>query len=140
MHDLYKLEVAPMLRNIAWQSGVTDYVKAEHCHFFHSVNTKGSAQNTSATIGGHFHVLEIIEEDPEGAPVYKCSPPMKWVRQNVNGRLEKVIVPSDPNDDHTHEVTYVRSEVFTPRKPNTEAAKLQAMEANKGAPVPGIVG
>jgi hypothetical protein len=141
VHDLYKLQDAQALKNVAWQTGMQDYQKVTHNHFFHSVDVKGNPQNTSAHIAGHFHVLEVVEAATDDKPAtYKCSAPMKYVRKRQGNSYVKTIVPYDVNDTHTHNVQYIQSEKFQPRKINPEAAKLEAMEAQKGAPVPGIIG
>jgi hypothetical protein len=142
IHDLYKLHVAPALKNMAWD-GTVNYQKVEHCHFFHSIDSKGIPQNTSASICGHFHVMEIVEPATETTPaVYKCSPPMQWVRSRnrMNGKWEKKLQLANRDDTHTHEVQYLDSHEHVPAKLNPEFIKLQQEVATPPPSVPGIEG
>jgi len=138
--DLFKLDVALMKKNISW-SEVPDYVNVEHCHFFHTVDSSGIPQYTSTKIGGHYHKMEIIpsatKEDP---PTVKCvSGPLKKVKQKQRGRLVTVEVPAEEEDYHTHEVTYLSSETVQIRRMKPEIINMQAVEANKIAPIPGVI-
>lgn len=154
MHDLYKLQVAPMMKNMAMdaEDGVEvspEFIKLEHCHIYHTVDSKGQPQTQCSPIGGHFHIIEVVTPgDGENPPVLKCSGPKKYVRDRITKK--KRIVPyekdyADHNgrtftDDHTHEITYVSSEEFKPRQINMEATKFVAhIQSKEPAPVPGIV-
>lgn len=140
-HDLYKLEVAQAVKNIAWEPGIFTPQKVEHCHFFHSVDKNGAPQLKCSPIGGHFHEMELVKEATDDSPAeYKCGPAVKYmlVRQ-PNGEYKKTVVPM-PQDNHTHDVTYIESHDFKPTKFNAEAAKLISQVDKKPEPVPGIVG
>lgn len=149
IHDLYKLEVAKAKKDISWDGNPT-YVDIEHCHFFHSVDSAGNVQNTSTTINGHFHVLEVVTPATDENPaVYKCSGPVKWVlKKQKNGQMKKVLQNAIGTDDdglavdnHVHEVTYIQSQKLMPSKANMEAMKLQAQIAAKfNQSMPGVVG
>jgi len=139
MHDLYKLDVAQMLKNVAIEGQDADFQKVEHCHFYHTVDSKGQAQTLCSPIGGHFHVIEIVTpataEDPA---VLKCSGPLKYVL-DPNTKRKKMQAYEDA-DTHTHDVTYISSEEFKPRKINMEAAQYVAsVQAREPAPIPGIL-
>jgi hypothetical protein len=127
-HDLYKLEVAQMMKNMMWHPvPPEDYVKIEHCHFFHTFDSAGIKQTRTTSVGGHFHLVEVIDNGPDAAPTVKCvSGPMteKRVRNKYTKKYEKKIVPVNDVDNHTHEVTYMQSDVLKLRKMNDEAAKL----------------
>ena len=144
--DLYKLEVAKMLKNIGWENAYpdpdTDLVAAEHTHFYHTVDSDGKEQIHSAPIGGHFHLMELVKSEVEWEPpLVKCvSGPLRWGHKKVSGRLKKVTVPVNTWDNHSHDVTYIRSNKVAKRKINTEAVAVQTMEANKMRPIPGIGG
>jgi hypothetical protein len=143
MHDLYKLNASEFLKNIAWQAGVVDYVPTTHAHFYHTVTSKGIAQTTSSHSGGHFHVMELVTPaTQDSAAVYKCSPPVKYAHKRVNGAMQKITVPFNKDDQHTHEVEYLKSEVLVEPKTNMEAVKFIAqMEARMNPPpAPGIEG
>jgi hypothetical protein len=146
-HDLYKLEMANFQKNLALDGQPPIYEPTAHCHFFHSVTSKGQPQTTSTTIAGHFHELILVEPATESKPaVYKCSPPMRWVIKKKQGRRQKVLevlkdMDGENFDDHTHEVIYKRSQYIVPAKPNMEAAKLQAELAAKfNQTLPGVIG
>src|SRR5690606_13018774 len=40
-HDLYKLEVAHLRRNASYNDDAPVWEQIEHCHFFHSIDTRG---------------------------------------------------------------------------------------------------
>ena len=132
IHSLYKLALSTFKANKSWTSEA-NYVDVEHTHFFHTINSSGQAQTTCAPVGGHFHEMILVTPATEDTPpVYKCSGPMKKVRQkNAYGAWEVVSVPVNGIDHHTHEVTYLHSEIWNPPKMNPEFTKLQAQMAAK---------
>lgn len=140
MHDLYKLDVAMMLKNIAIEGMEADYLKVEHCHFYHSVDAKGVPQSLCSPIGGHFHEITVVTPATETEPaVLKCGPAMKYVLDPRTKR--KIMQAAEPGDMHTHEMSYVWSEEFKPKKINMEATRYVAsVQAQEPAPVPGIIG
>ena len=154
IHDLYKLLVAQMLKNTAQDNQPPNYAPAEHCHFFHTVTSDGKTQNTSSTIGGHFHVMEIVTPeqtvtttDENGnqitetiAAVYKCSPPMAYyAKKNKYGQAVKTLMLANEDDMHTHEVQYWSSEKIQLRQKNFEAAAFHATQMAKfDKSVPGV--
>lgn len=141
MHDLYKLEVASAIKNVAWQPNVFSPERVEHCHFFHSVDKNGAPQKQCAQINGHFHELTLVTPGTESTPpIYKCGPALRWALVNINGQMVKKAVPADHNDTHTHEMRYIASEEFKPAKLNSEAMKLIAQVEKAPEPVPGIIG
>lgn len=124
-HDLWKLEVEAMEKNISWND-VPDYQKVEHCHFFHTFDSSGKAQKFCVPVGGHFHEMEVIEE-PGKMPKIVCkSGPLKWSRKKNKrtGRMERVLVPFNDVDEHKHETIYLHSKQVETRKINAEATKL----------------
>lgn len=138
-HDLFKLEVESMKKNTAWD-GTVELVSVEHCHFFHTVNSDGKKQIYSSAIGGHFHKMELVEVEG-GVPEVKCvSGPVKIAKRKnkMTGKWEKVLVPTSEYDNHTHDVKYINSSKVQIRKTNSEAAVVQAMVAQKTAPIPGV--
>lgn len=140
-HDLFKLEVAEFTKNIAWEPGLFNPVKVSHCHFFHSVDKNGAPQDKCAPIGGHFHIMELVQEATDESPaIYKCGPAKKYVlKKQPNGSYKKVIVDV-PHDSHTHELTYIDSHDFKPAKMNPEAIKLIAEQSRAPSAPAGIVG
>lgn len=129
MHDLFKLKVAVMLRNESvFENDAPNLIRLEHCHVFHTITSDGKKQTRSSSIGGHFHKMEIVEQQGEGLPpkVRCISGPMKEVVKLVHGKRVKVEVPANDFDDHTHEIEYDRSNVIVERTRNVEAAKAEA--------------
>ena len=137
MHDLYKLEVAKAIKNVAWAPGQVQLAEVEHVHFFHSVDKNGAPQDKCVPISKHFHIMEKV---PGSDLEYRCSGPKKFVLNKMpNGQMKKVIVDV-PNDEHTHEVSYIRSDEFKRQKINAEAAKFIQEQTKVPDPVPGIIG
>ena len=110
-HDLFKLEVASMKKNVSIDTNSPLYIGVEHCHFFHSFDSSGKKQATSSPIAGHSHKV-TTKVDEKGNLVAVCGPAIRKA-----GSSETVV------DDHWHEVTYLRSERLTVRKVNAEAQK-----------------
>jgi hypothetical protein len=139
MHDLYKLESSLMLKNVAIDGHQPEYMKLEHCHIYHTVDSRGQPQDKCSPIGGHFHMIEVVTpSDGDNPPELRCSGPKKYVLDNVTKK--KIIVASEESDTHTHKVSYISSEEFKPRKINMEAQRFVAAEqAKEPAPVPGIL-
>lgn len=141
--DRYKLLVSNMVINkgIQGQEQDTDFINAEHCHFFHTVSSSGRTHTNSSPIGGHFHVMKVTPQGPGQPPKVECvSGPMKFVNKKVKGRLQKVAVPVNNYDNHTHDVQYIDSMEVAQRQTNIEAVKVQTHMAQKEAPVPGVQG
>lgn len=118
-HDLYKLRLGILRRNVSYQDGQDMWVRYEHVHFFHTIDSKGRPQKNSTAIGGHFHYMEKIGTGPDGLAIYKASKPMVEVWRKVQGKRRRVAVPVI-GDDHDHEVDYQYSEKITPRKMNKD--------------------
>lgn len=139
--DLYKLELNFFRRNRAFMPNEKpDWERIEHVHHFHTIDSNGKKQTRSTSIGGHFHVMELVSKSKDGASEYKCSPAMKMVkRKNAAGAvvLEAELLDYD---NHTHEVTYERSTKIELRKQNPNAVNVIAADANKTAPIAGVVG
>lgn len=144
--DLYKLEVAPVIKNVGtaekYEDDPSSFVEFEHTHPFRTRDSDGKFLSRSSSIGGHHHVLEL-EPNPKGSdhpPVVKsCSPPMKLVRKKIKGQWQVVDEPANDYDDHTHEVTYIRSDKTQARVQNIEAQKVIAFIGAKGSAVAGVV-
>lgn len=146
--DLFKLEVAKVIKNHGVHvSGKTpdtdpeDFKAWEHTHPFRTRDSDGKSLNTSASISGHFHVVETAP-NPEGAElppiILSCSGPMIMGRTKKNGKWVQSPIPLNDYDDHTHEVTYVQSHKIQAREINIEAAAVIARVAQKGAPIAGV--
>lgn len=137
--DLFKLDVADVLKNMGIDGQDPDYIKVPHSHFYHTYDSDGRKQVRCVAIAGHCH--EMTEEaDPDGGPpLVSCGPAVKEVRRKIKGKFVKVYEPLT-DDPHVHEVVYMRSNEVAKRQVNPDAANLIAAEHQKTAPVPGIAG
>lgn len=124
-HDLFKLEVAMMQKNVSWRKKRPELVEIEHAHFFHSHSSSGTPQKYCAAVGGHFHEITTAV-DQNGNIVAKCGPALRKVDKRLsNGttktEIEEIIYNHEERkipivDDHTHDMTYVGSEQMSPQK------------------------
>lgn len=132
-HDLFKLEVAKMLKNLFWYKITPDeYVAIEHCHFFHTFDSSGKKLTNSTSVGGHFHKLELQDMGKGNPPkIISMSGPLKTVRhKDEYGKRVKIDVPVNSVDTHVHKHTYLQSDEVKLRKINSEAALLIGKNAN----------
>ena len=153
MHDLYKLGMARCKKYIGFAEdghrsvdparNPSDWVSVEHCHFFHTIDSRGREQNKCTPTNGHFHEMELVQEATETDPaVYRFGPAKKFVFDKMSNR--KIIVDV-PFDNHTHEAIYLRSEQLQPRNLSAEAAQkasqfIASTVPPEPAPVAGISG
>jgi len=139
-HDLFWLSTSKMKRNIAMSHEVPEFRSIDHQHQYHTVTSDGKTQVTSSSIGGHFHKMEVIKHK-DGSIEAKCiSGPVRYVKVKQYGKWKKIIQPINDYDVHTHEVEYVKSDRIGKRLINAEAATVQAVDAQKVSPVPGVQG
>ena len=133
--DLFKLDVAQMMKNISWNEKRPDYVKVEHCHFMRTVDSSGKKLDTCSPVGGHFHTVTITEHE-DGSLSAECSPAQQW--GTLDGKRAGVPIPSD---NHTHDVTYLKSIKIKPRVYNEKFAEVQSRLLAKLPPsIDGISG
>lgn len=125
-HDLFKLEVAHMKKDKqAWKKGQPRILDVEHVHFMHTFDSKGKKLKYSEVVGGHYHEVTVTM-DATGELVAHCGPALQTVDKKLkNGKYKKVIVPvsfetldDGPGliDNHTHEISYISSELLSPMK------------------------
>ena len=141
VHDLFKLKVTSFKKNMSYRKYEPNLQDVEHVHFFHTTDRQGKPLRTCAPIGGHYHEMEVYEEN--GELKAKCGPPKRIVEKKLrNGRTEKKVEPVyffDGDDDrkvydtHSHEVEYLGSEMISEDKiKQTEfkdKAKLEALQS-----------
>jgi len=128
IHDLFKLDVSKMIKNVAIDGQQPLLEALEHVHVYHSYDSTGKKQDKSTHVGGHFHIVEIVKEgDDQNPPEIKIGPPCKYVqvRNRRTKHVTKTVVPLE-HDSHTHEVSYVRSDKLKPRKVSEEFVKFQS--------------
>lgn len=131
-HDLFKLEVATMAKDISWNE-TPEYLRVEHVHFYHTIDSDGRKQEHSTATGGHFHEVKLVPQE-KGPPKLICkSGPMTWSSKKVRGKRVKILRDVNDEDTHKHKTTYLKSDKLMARKVNTEALKLISSEANKEA-------
>ncbi len=131
MHDLYKLEAAKFLKNTSYKEAQPMLINVEHCHFYHSHNSRGKPQTHASLQNGHTHLI-TVKVDQEGNLVAECGPPIWPVkRQLKSGRiikLWKAVEYKDESmydetgdlkvhtDDHRHNIAYQHSEELSDKK------------------------
>lgn len=137
-HDLFKLEVAIMKRNISWNKKPR-WVDVEHVHFFHTIDSSGRTQTTSNKVGGHYHLVQVQKNpdgslvvDEDGTPIVNVGPAIQdvQVRDPETGEV-RLEARTLPQDSHTHEASYRGSEKISPRKINKEAIKVETDILNR---------
>lgn len=145
--DTFKLLAAPCIKRVGLamhpNENPQDFMQAEHTHFYFTKDAKGNEQKKCVPIAGHFHevTLQYNEADPLAAPqVVAVSGPLKLVRRKVHGRTQLVSEPVNDYDHHSHDVQYVKTAEIQVGAVNLEAQKVIAYEAQKGAPIAGVIG
>lgn len=123
-HDLFKLELAKMRKNVSWKRQRPELVDAEHVHFFHSHTSTGTAQKYCVTVGGHFHEVKT-SIDQDGNMTATCGPALRKVDKKLSNGTIKTLIEEityqheefgDMGDNHTHNVIYLASEIMSPQK------------------------
>lgn len=140
--DLFKLEVAACNVNKSYND-VPDIYEQEHIHWFHTFDSDGKKHTRSNAVSGHFHVIEYKDQG-EGKPVeiLSVSGPMHEVKRKIKGKWTKVVEPvsSTLEDDHTHSITYKKTDIVEIRSQSAQAINIVAQEAQKTAPIAGVTG
>jgi hypothetical protein len=132
VHDLFKLLLSTMVKDVGFNPEKPVRQEIEHVHFFHTIDSNGRKQLYSNAVGGHFHACTVVETD--GVPEIKIGPPLKAVRKKVRGgwvTAHEAIRCGDEVDNHTHAVEYIRSEEIKMRDHNTHANQFISAEATK---------
>ena len=120
--DLFKLEVGMMLKNMSGDDRNPLLVPVEHCHFYHTFDSNGSAQKECSAIGGHKHSVKI-EFDKDGQIIdFSCGTPIAFGSNKI-----------ETTDKHIHTMTYIKSDKVKQRTRSEEAAKFLLMAGNTNA-------
>ena len=138
--DLFKLEVAECMMNKSWND-VPNLEAVEHVHFYHTFDSDGRNMARTNTVANHYHIIEYKEQgEDKPVKIISVSGPMRDVRKKIKGKWVKVSEPVDSTleDNHTHEITYRRSEEITARQISPSAVNIEAAEAQKTAPIQGV--
>lgn len=121
-HDLFKLKTATMLKNMSFDIKKKSMVPVEHVHFFHTYDSNGKKMDRSNNVGGHFHKMEVYEEN--GQLKVKCSKPYT-TKMRVNELGARVLVEVQADDDHhVHDCEYIRSETVQVKPRNVDAQMM----------------
>jgi hypothetical protein len=138
--DLFKLEVAECNLNKSWND-VPMLESVDHVHFFHTYDSNGRKMARTNIVAGHFHVIEYEEQGGDKpVKIISVSGPMHEVKRRIMGRWQKVAeaISETLQDEHTHKITYRRSEQVKARQTSVQAANMEAQEANRTAAISGI--
>lgn len=125
-HHLFKALVAKFLKNDSYKKDNPMLVPMAHEHIYHTVDSRGKPLTHCGFVGGHTHEVKVTE-NKDGTLNVVCGPPVKvQVTKDRNGRRKSKYVPvqffdafaGDGEgelvvDDHTHEMEYRGSEVWT---------------------------
>lgn len=138
--DLFKLEVAECNMDKSWND-VPNLESVEHVHFYHTYDSDGRKMMKTNTVAGHFHVIEYVDQGEEKpVKIVSVSGPMRELKRRIKGRFTKVNEPvaDKLEDNHTHKVTYRRTEKIQARQISPNAVNIEAAEAQKTAPISGV--
>jgi len=116
-HDLFRLEPANTKKNISFRKDQYIWEEIPHKHMFHTVDSDGKPQYRTCPTASHFH--KMVVNDVDGELIAECSGPYQM--KMVKG--QRVEVPYE-NDNHKHEVTYLRSERIMQRVYNQDALNM----------------
>lgn len=129
-HDLFKMLPATMKKNVSFKKFQPQIEEFEHCHIFHTVDSRGKAQLSSSAVGGHFHDVEWSVSST-GEFQIKCSEPFQIVtvvtKAGMTKKEKRPVAFEDGindktiKDTHTHEFQYLGSETLEIGRPRAVA-------------------
>jgi hypothetical protein len=151
VHDLFKLGVSTMKKNVSYRFQEPKLLEMEHSHFYHSINDSTlQANKYCSPVGGHAHEITMLDvPDENGHPQVKVGPAIELVVKKIAGgrtirRWEPVRFATNEDgevkyitDTHTHEVEYKHSEEFS-EQTRTKARleeRSKVSELMRGEPV-----
>lgn len=102
--DTFKLNVSSFKKDVF--IGGVDRVQAdvEHCHFYHTFDSDGKHMTKCNAVGGHSHIVKV----------------------NFDENGEMINAECMPELNHTHTLTYLKSDKVQIRTKNAEYAKIVA--------------
>lgn len=141
--DVFKLKVAEVIKQVGPEKDPNkdpdSFRPFEHTHVFRTFDSDGKRHDKCCATAGHFHEIKW-EYDKDNKPqVRSVSGPMTMSRKQIKGKWTQVAVPANSYDEHTHDFLYLQSVEVSARNTNLEAQKVIALDAQKGAPVAGVV-
>ncbi|TXH08443.1 MAG: hypothetical protein E6R04_10710 [Spirochaetes bacterium] len=137
MVDLFKLQLAVMKHQEGWTEKPS-ILDVEHVHFFRTKDRYGKDLQFATSTGGHTHEV-TWGTDEHGNLVAECGPAIRKVLVNVgekdNARYEEQTMPvrhkrkgmKALEDNHTHEIIYLRTDVMSAQS----IAQAQAKDKDK---------
>jgi hypothetical protein len=126
-HDLYRLELAKVKKNMGLQGTYNRWLDVQHQHFHHTHDSNGKPMDKCSPMAGHFHVITVVKPATADSPaVLKCGPAVKFVKHKTGSGRTKRGIEALRNDNHSHEVSYVRSETIKVRAKNVHAATFMS--------------
>lgn len=138
VHDLFKAELSTMKKNVSFSAGSPQIEEVEHVHFYHSHDSSGTPQKYTSAIGGHFHeIIHTVIDKKTGETKASCGPALRHTYKKFkNGKGKKVVdsiqYHNEENDtyikdNHTHELTYMRSEEISSATKKARVASDQRL-------------
>jgi len=107
-HDLFKLEVALLKRNMSYNKASPIWEHVEHVHYFHTYDSNGRKMSESVAVCGHKHPVTVEE-----------------VKRKVNGEtVIDLVATCGVVEGHSHKCTYIRSMEIAERKVSEKAAEM----------------
>lgn len=141
--DVFKLAVAEVIKQIGPEKNPDkdpDSFRAfEHTHVFRTFDSDGKRHDRCCSTAGHFHEIEWDYDADNKPRIKSVSGPMNMSKKQIRGKWTQVAIPANNYDDHTHDFLYLQSVEVQARTTNIEAQRVIALEAQKGAPVAGVV-
>lgn len=125
IHDLYKLEVAKMRKEVGYDVVNPQFEWLEHVHMYHTIDSNGRRLTHAQPIGQHWHEMKLVGAREDGMPLFECGPALRKISSH---RFIEI-----PGDNHRHDVSYVCSEEIEQRQYNPDYMKFQSQVANHQA-------
>ncbi len=140
--DLFKASIEDAKKNMAWSEGDVKLESVPHVHFFRTYDSDGKQLKNTNSVAGHFHEV-VVEFQKDGPPkVVSVSQAKRMVKRKIRGKFVQVAenLPEILEDEHTHTLEYIESNLVTARQANVNAAQFIGSEAIKTTPLPGVIG
>jgi len=140
--DVFKTTIGMMNKNIGTDRSPR-LEPTEHVHFFRTYDSDGKKYTKTNSVGGHYHLVELEEQEEGPVKILSVSGPMRDIK--VKDRKKGLVIQSAPihedlEDTHTHDLVYLESQKIGARIKTAAAAQFVGQEAMKTAKIPGVIG
>lgn len=108
----FRLEATDMMKDVSPFKNDPNIQLIPHAHYYHSFDSNGKETKSCNSVGGHFHDIDIYEEN--GELKGKCSLPKS------NKYSSELLA----KDRHIHQITYNKTTLVKVRVLNAEAMKM----------------